>query len=1094
MQRRAWVWTALLAVLLVLVLVAQRWGDGDAHGEPARTAGAAGLAAGADDGAAEVSGDTLEPLVESTDGEAGAAAVGGSALAAAESDDAQRRAAAARELAIVVTCAGRPLADALVVIAPVLHDPPWDVTSEPHSWEREELRGVFAPVAVLAEARTDGDGVCTLPHDRLATDERAIVVAVLHERAYGDVRAIQTVDLPTTVRLELELEPAEPVRALVRGAAPREQVEVSQAALYGNFRLIDDYTDEWVSRPMLRHVHTRTGDGPVALFPVRERNLVAARAAAGEPKVGAPYVGALVGEIEVALGPSFTLEGRTLDLEQPMIEALVRVLAFDEASQRWFERGAGPMEVDGTFAPFEVAWLEGASRWQARAEAADRHTVAAEFTPSPGAASYVEFDAPTCVRYEVRVLDGLTGERIVGALVTVDWDGRVDPPWSERTLDNGEAGFGHLPVGVRLRIDVEADGYTREPNVRFWTQAITDARAFVVPLFPQCRVTGRIAPAVAGRTLLQAELERVEPVATRGQRFELEVVDGVFEFDGPGGESASLFLYDERGSCGPLVIPQGAGLVDIGTLELVPHASARARVIDGPTGAPIVGAEVDVRVGDGTYDSVAFGESLRTDDRGEVRFARFPGDGAWLWVRAPGRTSVLAEEAEFDGVTYDFGDVVLAPQRVFEVELVGEPRRWRLFRLLEWVEPPRSSDFDEAGRARVPVMDDASVVQLVDADGRVEHFRAVARLADLPQPFPWQAPAGRLTLSVVGVDESYPQYTTEHMLVLSWFDGFGWYERYVPFTCAFGALPTRRVPAANASYRVTDGEGRLCCWGRVDLAAGGDQELVIDLGRDAATLRVVDADGAPVPDVYVRGFDRRAPAARHRSSVGNFRTDGNGEARVPLLEGGALGLALLGPGGEIVPDVDTSGWRAGAVEEVVLAPSGGLDLAVRSRADAASPVAGASVTLHTHDERLYFTPWTSDAAGRVRRGAIAEGAYVLEVARAGHWSRRIPVEVAAQGATALDVLLPELARLDLRLVDASGAPLANRAVDLVHEGLGELHADWLAAGRLTTPAVTDAAGRLALDALPAGPYTVGLNGFAVGTATTGAGTVTVVVP
>jgi hypothetical protein len=1091
MKRGVLVGAALLAVLLVVVVV-RPWRGNDA---PSSTASEAN---GAQDESATQSdavGAEEPPSVVASDqvaSEAGSA----STLVATTTDETQRQPApvAAQELEIVVTSDSRPLEGAVVVFAPVLHDPPWDMTAEPHSWEREEVRGAFTVFSALATLRTDARGSCTVRQDQLATSERSIVIAVMHERAYGELRAIQTVDLPGTERVEFALEAAAPVRAIVRGAAPGERVEVTQAALYGNFRESEFYTDEWVSRPMLRYTHVDSGGGAVALFPVRDRNLVAARAGLD---VSAPYVGSLAGDIDLAVGPSFTVEGRTIDLDQPMVEALVRVLAFDESTQRWSERGVGAMQTDGTFGPMEVAWLDGASRWQARAEAVDYFTATANFEPSPRARSYVEFDASNSVRYEVRVVDGITNEIIVGALVTIDWDGRVDPPWSERTLETGEAMFAHLPIGTRLFIDVEADGYAKEPTGIFPTEAITDPRAIVIPVFPKCRVEGRIAPAAAGLEVMHAELERVLPVATRGQRFDVEVEGGAFEFDGLGGESASLFLYNERGSCGPIVIAQGTGLVDIGTVELVPHASARVRVIDGVTGGPLVDAEVDVRMEDGTYESVAVGEPVRSDDRGEVRFERFPGNGAWLRVRAPGMTAALATEAEFDGVTYDFGDFALQPERVFEVELAGGPRRPQHFTLAEWLEPPRTAAFDEAGRARVPVQAEAQYVQLIDPAGRVELFRAVSRLADLPQPFVWHAPTGRLLLSVVGVDESYEQYRNEHQLVISWFDGAGWYERTVAFTCAFGALPTRRVPAANVSYRVSDGDGRLRCWGRVDLAASGDQELVIDLGRDVATLRLLDADGAPVPNVYVRGFDRRAPAANHASSVGNFRTDANGEAFVPLLEGGALGLALLGPNGEVVPDVDTTGWRAGAVEEIVFAPSGAIDVVVRSRGGAAdadsSAVAGAIVTLHTSDERLYFARWTSDDAGRVQRSAIDAARYVLEVTRPGHWSRKLPIDVASGGATQIDVLLPELARLEVKVVDASGAPLANTSVELLHEALDEFHSEWLAAGRVGSAAVTDVAGRLALDGVPAGTYVVGVGGYEMGTAATGAGVATVVV-
>jgi hypothetical protein len=1088
MMRSVLACLAVLSALLVVVLVFEPWQDQGAGrielngpDEP-----------GSDAGHGDVAPPTDGSGMDATLGQDGRPDGTAPTLAAEVQHETQRQpaAVASRDIEIVVTCGGRPLEGAHVVIAPVLHDPLWDAASEPHSWEREELRGAFTPFVELASLLTDVNGVCAVPREDLVTMERAIVIGVLHERAFGEVRAIQVPDLPATDRIDIALDEAEPARAIVRGAAEGAPVEVGQSALYGNFRAIEGYTDEWVSRPLLRWAHKRTGSGPVPLFPVRDRCLVTARA--GDAMAPA-FVGTIAGEVEFELGPTFQVEGRTIDLDQPMIEALVRVLAFDPAANRWIERGVGAMSTDGTFEAFDVAWLEGATQWQARAEATDRYTVVAALSPSPGARSFVEFDAPNGVRYEVRVVDGLTDERIPGARVTIDWPGRVDPPWTEMTIENGEAMFAHLPIGMRISIDVEAAGYAKEPTDIRTTESITDLRAWVIPVFPTCRVQGHIAPAVSGLETLHAVLERVAPVSTRGQHFDVEVVNGAFEFEGLGGESASLLLHNERGTAGPIAITQGAGVIDIGTLEFVPYASARARVIDAVTGAPIANAEVAVRMDDGTPESVTLGEVTTADDLGVVRIERFPGDGAWLKVDAPGSATAWATDATFDGSTYDFGDVVLQPQRLFEVELGGAPRRPHRFRLAEWVEPPRSVDFDEAGRARVPIEAYAQRVQLVDPEGRVEVFRAIGWLSEVPQPFTWQVPPGRLLLRVVGADESYEQYLVEHLLTVSWFDGAGWYERTVPFTCRAGALPTRRVPAPNVSFRITDGDYRLVRWGRADLATSGDQELVIDLGGDIATLRVVDADGAPLGGVYVRGFDRRYPSARYSSSVGNFDTDANGEAWVPLIEGGALGLALLGPNDEIMPDVDTTGWRAGALQEVVLAPKGAFEVVVRAATGNDSAVAGATVGLYTSDERMRLTSWTTDDEGRLSRPLIEPATYLLEVTRAGHWWRKLPLEVTAEPSAKLEVLLPELARLELRLVDASGAPLANTGVELLHEGLDEFHSEWLATGRVSAAAVTDVAGRLALDGVPAGTYVVGVDGYEVGAAVTGDAMTTIAV-
>ncbi len=111
----------------------------------------------------------------------------------------------------------------------------------------------------------------------------------------------------------------------------------------------------------------------------------------------------------------------------------------------------------------------------------------------------------------------------------------------------------------------------------------------------------------------------------------------------------------------------------------------------------------------------------------------------------------------------------------------------------------------------------------------------------------------------------------------------------------------------------------------------------------------------------------------------------------------------------------------------------------------------------------------------------------------GHWSRQQAFDADDGELKRVDVLLPARARLEVKIVDASGGPLANTSVELLHEGLDEFHSEWLAAGRVSSAAVTDLAGRLALDGVPAGTYVVGVGGYEMGTAATGAGVTTVVV-
>jgi hypothetical protein len=997
-----------------------------------------------------------------------------------------RRAAEVGDLVVVVQSNGAPLSGARAIVSGVLHDPAWDSTSEPHSFEREQVRGAVMPFEALATFETGRDGTCTIERELLVGVGGVVVIGVVHERALAEVRALEVADVAAVERVEFDLVAAAPVTARVTGAPAGGNVVVTQAALYDDFRLIDDYTNAWVSRPMLRFEHERVGDGEVVLFPVGGRNLVVARS--GE-RVSAPFVGVLEGAIDVELVEHFTVDGRVEGLDRALSEAVVRLQALD-AEGAWLERGVGAVRTDGTFDGIEVAWLEGARGWRARLEACDYVTLEAAIEPRPLSQVEVVFETPLVVRCDVRVQDGSTGEYLSGAKVTLDWPGRSDAPWSEFTGDDGLAMFAHLPAAQRIGIDVELEGYGPEPTWYVSADVQAGPRAWLAPIWPSCRVTARIAEPLTGNEKFRGEQKRLDPRPSSFRFFECEAVDGELVFDGVGGERVNVFLECERGTIGPFDMAQGAGVIDLGTVELVPFATARVRVLDAASGEPLQDARVTARMWAGPHGYVLLPNGARSGDDGSAEFARFPSQGAKIVVEKDGWSKVWVDAPAFDGAVFDFGEVALERERVLDVELAGTQRRLSMFAIEQEEFTEELVRFDPAGRASLPVTEDAWRFVLWDHSGRSERLALSGSVEALGRPFVWQVPDGRLEIEVTGYDANDAAHTFTHSLEIAWRTPEGWYTRDVRVSPRDGVPATRRVPAESVAWRMNDGAGRLAAWGRATLAPAGDQKLVVDLGGDVATLRVLDEARAPIAGAFVRGFDRNASSANAANYLDGVDTDVRGEAVIPIREGLELGIALLGPNDEIVPDVDTSEWRAGGVYEVTLAPAGVLDLVVVDATGSA--VAGADLELRRGDDRMRLAEWSTSGDGRAPRVRIEPAAYLVNVSKSGHWSRRHTFAIEGDGTAPIEVLLPELAHLELRLVDASGAPLANTQVELLHEALDEFHSEWLAAGRVSAAAVTDVAGRLALDGVPAGTYVVGVGGYEVGTAATREAVTTVV--
>lgn len=140
--------------------------------------------------------------------------------------------------------------------------------------------------------------------------------------------------------------------------------------------------------------------------------------------------------------------------------------------------------------------------------------------------------------------------------------------------------------------------------------------------------------------------------------------------------------------------------------------------------------------------------------------------------------------------------------------------------------------------------------------------------------------------------------------------------------------------------------------------------------------------------------------------------------------------------------------------------------------DGAAPIAGAHLRLMGPQSRGLIGAFTTDEAGIVRHGPLAEGQVLARVEQPGLWTTEQLLTVDREGAPK-DVQVRRVG--DLRLVFArDGEPAGGVAVDLLWSETGESARTWIAQGRLATSEdglVSDASGQVVVRGLPRGAYT-----------------------
>ncbi|TDD59758.1 carboxypeptidase regulatory-like domain-containing protein, partial [Actinomadura darangshiensis] len=253
--------------------------------------------------------------------------------------------------------------------------------------------------------------------------------------------------------------------------------------------------------------------------------------------------------------------------------------------------------------------------------------------------------------------------------------------------------------------------------------------------------------------------------------------------------------------------------------------------------------------------------------------------------------------------------------------------------------------------------------------------------------------------------------------------------------------------------------------------------LAPDAGRTATDLAAAQAHlfdpqnghgGVPVRGVVRSGDGEPVPSA----ALTLIGVDGHQLARAITQEDGRYALPTPGPGsyvliaatGEHEPQAATLVVGDRPVDfDLLLAGSGGLGGTVRS--GDGSPIVNAMVVVTDVRGDVIGTGRT-DTGGNYAFKDIVSGAYTLAVSAAAHRPVAMPVDVAGNGQTRLDVEMPPGARIRGTVRAESGEPVGDARVTLVD-----------AAGNVIAMVITGPDGEYAFTDLTGGQYTVIASGY-----------------
>ncbi|QDU83177.1 hypothetical protein Pla163_02740 [Planctomycetes bacterium Pla163] len=523
-----------------------------------------------------------------------------------------------------------------------------------------------------------------------------------------------------------------------------------------------------------------------------------------------------------------------------------------------------------------------------------------------------------------------------------------------------------------------------------------------------------------------------------------------------------------------------------------PWASSKVRVLDATTSLPVDSASSVAALSGLPRESASEANRSWADSDGRITIDRFPESGGSLYIEAPGYSSTVATEFDWEGSVADFGVVRLQPLARVDVRLTGgysDPEWWSVDEARHSGAP--AVHFDSTGTASLPFNRGSWSLGVTDPTGREERLEFFDAMEEDTIEIEWPVSRDELRIRFVGAEDGDFALDTFHTLKLDWESNVGFFSRSLQVDLD-AELPRIRAIAMDGvldhavDWSLSSPSGEELAWGRFSPPLTGTQELVVDLRPGTATIEVVDRNGTPLPETLVLAFDEFTIGAS--PYIRQLETDENGRLQMPLLPDNALGIVLIGPTGGVVPRVDTSGWRAGEVTRVELDAPGTLRVEVVDNASAggaAASVDGARVVVSRDDDALWLVEFFAGNDGVAEYEGLALAPYRLAVHAEGHWSRELPMRIDTGGSTPLTVVCPKLANLEVRVRDEAGVPQVGLAIELEHVGLGETVGSWIETGQLEGAAtVTDGSGSIALFEVPAGEYRVLVDGEEVGRAMT----------
>ncbi len=760
-------------------------------------------------------------------------------------------------------------------------------------------------------------------------------------------------------------------------------------------------------------------------------------------------------------GQAARITGEVLDERgRPIDGADVRVVPVDPASLRGAPYADGaPLakarsDRNGDFELEEIP----AGRWLRVIAARDGHATVGRLVPSAGA--HVVLVLPPAGALVLTVVD-TDDDAVAEARVQV---ATGETRLEARTDAQGVARFEALPPGSAIaRVLMEARGSARAGPYR--VRAGETAEHTVV-VARGVALEGTVVDATAETPVANARIR----VATPGRAVEAVTdIQGRFAPVAAGGAGERVVVAVEAEGYAPIlehVMLPAEGTQTV-VLRLQPAEPWRGRVLDA-RGAPVPGATVRY-----SADGIALpmrGGSTTSDEQG--RFALppppppAPGRRVVLVARAGGALGALAlrpDQLPPRPLDLRLATGTLVSGRV--VDALGERRAGLTVRIAPaWNEVERTPEPTDAfSRLHAfNAVGNQGLAAATDADGRW-------RIAGVPEgPYRlWLRQGaheriGGETLAVAGerVDAGTLVLDDGLRVTGEVVDERGVGIGGVEITVRAGGSTYDR----RSTHTATDGTFEVP-WldeGTVEIAAALAGRTLrhppVQLAREADTHVRLQLPDAARLRLQVRAHD--APYRGLLTVV--FGESGSGRAAsrrfTSRVRGGELVLDDVPVGEWTIEAFAPNGLRAQAREVWVEAGrevTARLDLAAGARltgtvrTTSGDGVPGAALELE-HPATGGRARTTADASGRFVFENLAAGAYTLSVLGRGGAPLREQLVLGAGEARALDPTLPPAGRLEVRVLDASGAAVPEALLSFRTE-----------AGTLRTarPARTDADGR-----------------------------------